>query len=59
MIPGASPSIELDHSLSPALLHLNNLASAVDGRSESAARAGVANASHESDLAVEKDENER
>lgn len=45
--------------LSPALLHLNNLDTAAGGRSESAARAGVANARPESDPAVEKDESQK
>ena len=35
---------------------LSSLASADDGGSENAARAGVTEARHESDLAVEKDE---
>jgi hypothetical protein len=40
-------------------LLLSNLDSAVDGGTEGAARAGFAEARHESDVAVEKDEEER
>ena len=42
--------------LAPALSQLSNPDSAVDGGSESAARAGVAEARQESDLAVEMDD---